>query len=212
MPAENHGLDILHRNTERVGQEAPVAGGVQHPGHPDHALPGEAGDFLGDPAHHVQRVGNHDDDGARRMPPDLLAYRFHDFDIGPYQVVAAHPRLPGDAGGDDKEIAASGHPVVIGSHDSRVEPLDRSRFPLVQPLALRDSVDDVHQHDLAAELLLGDALRHGRAHVPGAHNGDLLHRRPIRLLDGGCGFRPPRAVDSWRAPAPPGRCACRAAG
>src|SRR5207253_7594139 len=108
VPAENHGLDILHRNTERVGQEAPVAGGVQHPGHPDHALPGEAGDFLGDPAHHVQRVGNHDDDGARRMPPDLLAYRFHDFDIGPYQVVAAHPRLPSDAGGDDKEIAASG--------------------------------------------------------------------------------------------------------
>ena len=46
--------------------------------------------------------------------------------------------------------------------------------PLIEPLALRNALDDVHQDDGAGELLLGDALRSRRADVAGADDRDLV--------------------------------------
>jgi hypothetical protein len=42
------------------------------------------------------------------------------------------------------------------------------------PLPLRDPLGDVHHHDAAGELLLGDPLRGRRADVSGAHDRNLV--------------------------------------
>ena len=43
------------------------ARGVQHAGHADHAILGEAADFEGGLHHGVERIGHHDQDRVRRM-------------------------------------------------------------------------------------------------------------------------------------------------
>jgi hypothetical protein len=63
---------------------------------------------------------------------------------------------------------AGGLLVAVGADHPAVEALDRRRLPLVEPLALRDPLHDVDQHDLAGELLLRQPLRGGGADVPGA--------------------------------------------
>src|SRR6185503_15650746 len=123
VAAEYHRLDVFHRDVQRLGEEAPVAGGIEDAGHADHALPGEPGDFLGHPAHDVERVGDHDHGCLRRMLLDLLALRLHDFHVGPDQVVAAHAGLPGDARGHDEEVTPRGGRVVVGPYHSAGKPL-----------------------------------------------------------------------------------------
>ena len=81
--------------------------------------------------------------------------------------------------------------VAVGADDPGVEALDRGRLPLVEALALRHAVDDIHHHDGARQILLGDALGRGGADVACADDGDLVEHR--------CGAR------CRLAPAAPGR-------
>jgi len=46
VTAEDDGLDRVHRHAELGGQEAAVAGRVEHAGHADHALLGKADSRL----------------------------------------------------------------------------------------------------------------------------------------------------------------------
>ena len=57
---------------------------------------------------------------------------------------------------------------------ARVEAFDWRGLPLIQPLTLRNSLDDVHHNDGARELLLRNSLRGRRAHVPGADNREFV--------------------------------------
>ena len=51
-----------------------------------------------------------------------LGDRSHDAGVGLDQVVAAHPRLSGDAGGHHEDLGALGGVVVRGTDDPGVEP------------------------------------------------------------------------------------------
>jgi hypothetical protein len=75
VSAEHHRLDVTHRAVERLGQEGTVARRVEHAGHAEHALAREAGGFLRDVAHHVERIADDDDDRVGRRVLDLLTDR-----------------------------------------------------------------------------------------------------------------------------------------
>ena len=100
--------------------------------------------------------------------------RLDDAGVRVEQIVARHARLARDAGGDDDDVGVGRLVVAVRADDARVEAFDRRALPLVEPLALRNPLDDVHHDDGARQLLLGDALRGRRADVSGADDGDLV--------------------------------------
>ena len=55
----------------------------------------------------IERVGDCDDESLRAMLLDRLADRLDDPGIDADQIVAAHPRLARNAGGDDDHIGAA---------------------------------------------------------------------------------------------------------
>src|SRR5262249_35889067 len=91
------------------------------------------------------------------------------------QVVAGHPGLARDAGGDDDEVRARRLVVAVGADDARVVELDRRRLPLIETLPLRDALGDVDHDDSPGQLLLGDGLRGGGADVTGTDDRDLVN-------------------------------------
>ena len=89
------------------------------------------------------------------------------------QVVAAHARLAGQAGGDHDDVRAGRVGVVVRAGDPGVVADDRGGLGQVEALALRQPLDDVDQDDVG-EAGLGDALRGRRADVAGTDDGDLV--------------------------------------
>ncbi len=176
----------------RLGEERTVPRGVQHAGHADDPLAREARLLHGHVAHHVERVRDHDDDALRRDALDFARHRADDAGVRLDQVVPAHARLPGDAGGHDEDLRPRRLVVAVRADDPGVESLDRCRLPLVESLALRDAFDDVDHDDGAGEVLLGEALGGGGADVASADDGDLLQHW---LLS-------PRSGSGWMGSAP----------
>src|SRR5690606_36296291 len=122
----------------------------------------------------------HDDDRLGRDALDVLADVADDLGVGVEQVVAAHPRLSRDPGGDDEDPGPGGLLVAVGADHAAVEALHRRGLPLVEPLPLRDPLDDVDEHDLTGELLLREALGGGGADISRADYADLVHWMSIR--------------------------------
>ena len=54
------------------------------------------------------------------------------------------------------DVGAGRLVVAVGADDARVEPFDGRRFPLVEPLALRDPFDDVDEDDIRKKVSLVD--------------------------------------------------------
>ena len=104
---------------------------------------------------------------------DRRTDRGDDLGVGADQIVAAHPRLARDAGGDDDDIGAVDRGIVVGALDDRVVALDRRALDDVERLALRHAVDDVEQHDVA-ELLEPGQQGDRAADLPGADQRDLV--------------------------------------
>src|SRR5205085_4755853 len=99
------------------------------------------------------------------------------------QIVARHPRLPGDAGGDDDDVGVGRLFVAVGADDARVEFFNRRGLPLIESLSLRDSFLDVDEDDGARELFFGETLGSRRADIAGTDDGDLVyHSRNISGL------------------------------
>ena len=102
----------------------------------------------------------------------VLGALLDDLVVGVEEVVAAHPRLAGDAGGDDDDVGPGGVLVVVRPEDARVGALDRRRLHDVEALALGHALDDVDEDDVG-QLAVGDPLRQRRPHVPGPDHGDF---------------------------------------
>ena len=166
-------MGVLDADAELLGDERPEPGAVEHAGHPEHALAREARRRHRDVAHRVERIGHDDQDRVRGMLRGLLHDRPDDTGVLGQQVVAAHPRLPGQARGHDDDVGAGRVRVVVGADDARIVPDDRGRLGEVEALALGQPLDDVDQ-DHVGEAGLGDALGGGGADVAGADHGDLV--------------------------------------
>ena len=103
----------------------------------------------------------------------------HHVVVGQQQVVAAHPRLAREAGGDDGDVGIGGGLVIVRAREHHVVALDRPGLQQVEPFALRNALHHVHQDDVG-EFLIRNAQRAVRADVAGAHNCDFLSQ--IKLL------------------------------
>ena len=91
-------------------------------------------------------------------------------------------------GRDHEDLGAGRLVVAVGADHPGVEALDRAGLPLVERLALRHALDDVDHHDGAGEVLLGQPLRGGGAHVACADDGDLFqHARSLSRGEGALG-------------------------
>ena len=90
------------------------------------------------------------------MGLDALADRFHDFQVDAQKVIAAHPRLARDTGGDDADIRARDVGVIVRALQAGVETFDRPRLGNVERLALRGPFRDVEQNDVAKFLDRGE--------------------------------------------------------
>ena len=100
------------------------------------------------------------------------------------------PGLRGDARRDDDDVGAGRVGVVVGAGDAGVVADDRGGLGEVEPLALRQALDDVDEDDVG-QAGLGDPLGGGCADVAGADDGDLVRVVAMRSLLIGCrGWRP----------------------
>ena len=101
------------------------------------------------------------------------------------QVHPAHAGLARQAGGDHDDVGALDGLVALAvraggdADDLGLEALDGPGLVEVEREALGLALDDVGEHDRVEDVVLGQALRGGRAVETGADDGDLLtHGRP----------------------------------
>ena len=186
-PPSNEGGDVLDRDRELVRDEVAEARGIQHAGHAHHLPVRQAAGLPQHIDHRVQRVGDADDEGARRVIADARADLAHDLGIDREQVVAAHAGLAWHAGGDDHHVGAFDRRVVLGAAEGRIEALHRAALGEVERLALGHAFDDVEEHDVAKILERGevgeraaDIARADQRDLAACH-GDFLQ------LSGGAG-------------------------
>ena len=145
---------------------------IQHAGHADDLLDRQARELLQRPDHGVQRVGDADDEGVRGILLDAFADRLHHLEVDAQQVVAAHPRLARDTGGDDADIGTGDVGVVVGALQRGVEALGRTRLRDVQRLALRRALGDIEQDDIA-QFLHRSQMRQRAANLSRTDKCDL---------------------------------------
>ena len=142
----------------------------------------QAAALLQRPHHGVERIGDADDEGVRRVFLDAGADLLHHLEVDAEQIVAAHARLARHAGGDDADRSAFDGLVGIGAGELGVEALDRRRLHEVERLALGDALDDVEQDDVA-ELLEADQERERAADLASADQCNLVTRHETNVLD-----------------------------
>src|SRR5205823_1381345 len=114
-----------------------------------------------------------DEDAVRRGGDNFADHVLHDLVIGVEQVVATHAWLARNAGGDDYNVGVRGIGVVVGAGDDRIALLDGHGFEQVERFALGHALHDVDQHHIG-QLLAGDPVCGGRAHVSGTYDRDFL--------------------------------------
>ncbi|CAE7441237.1 dapC, partial [Symbiodinium necroappetens] len=115
-----------------------------------------------------------DDHRVRGVLLDLLGDALDDLDVGLDEVVAAHPGLAGESGGDDDDVRALDVLVVARALDRGVESLDRRAAGEVDRLALGDAlfVRDVQEDDIA-QLLGGGPHGAGGPDIASTDDSDL---------------------------------------
>ena len=128
--------------------------------------------FLQSPHHRIERIGDADDKGARRIVLDPSADRFHDLEVEAEQIVAAHPGLAWHPGCDDDNIGASDRFIVIRPSERRIETIDRTRLCKIQRLALRRPFHDIEEQDIA-QLFQRCEMGQGSFDLSGSDQCDL---------------------------------------
>src|SRR6202166_656449 len=182
MAAKHEGGDVFHRDIELVGEEIAEARRVEDAGHADHLLLRQAAGFLQRPHHGVERIGDADHEGIRRVFLDAGADLPHHLEIYVEQIVAAHARLARHAGGDDAHIGAVDRFIGVSAGYFGVEIVDRRGLGDIERLTLRDAFHDVEHHDVA-ELFEADKVGERAADLASADQRNLVTRHGGKTLD-----------------------------
>ena len=149
MTTQDKRGNVFDRNLEFVGQEITEAGGIEHAGHADNHVVGQARSLAQHPDHGVQRVGNTNDERLGTVGLDAGADGFHDRCIDAEQIIAAHAGFARDTGGDDHNVGAFDRSVRRRATELGVKTFDRSSLCKVQRFAFRNARDDIEHHDIA---------------------------------------------------------------
>ncbi len=156
MPAQNEGGDILHRDIEFDAEEVAETGRIQHAGHAADLVCRQPREFLQRPDHRIERVGDADDERVGGMGGDAFAHRFHDLEVDPQEIIAAHAGFARDACGDDADIGPRDIGIGLRAPERGVEPFGRAGFRDIESLALGGAFGDVEQDDIAQFLERGE--------------------------------------------------------
>src|SRR5262249_28022118 len=105
--------------------------------------------LLQRPHHGVERVGDANDEGLRRVFAQAGADLLHDLEVDFEEIVAAHAWFARHAGGDDYDVGILQFGIFVGALEFRDVTFDRRGLGEVERLALGDAVYHVEQHDLA---------------------------------------------------------------
>ena len=173
MTTEHEGGDVFDGDVEFMGEEQAEAAAVQHAGHADDLVGGQAGFLLHDGNHHVERVG--DDDHERIGAVGLNAggdFGDHAGILG-QQVVAAHARHAREAGGDDHHVGPGNGGVVAAARHQAVKAINRARLHQIQRLAGGNATKDV-KHYHVAEVLETDEMGERSTNITSADEGDFI--------------------------------------
>src|SRR5215471_13388049 len=108
VSAEHKRVDVLHADFALHRDKSAHSRGVEHAGHAEYTVLGEAADLEGSLRHGVERIGHDDDDAVGRMLDDLFDDSFNHVVVGLEQIVAAHAGLARETGGDDDDVATGG--------------------------------------------------------------------------------------------------------
>ena len=149
MAAQNEGAHVFDRNIEFLGEEIAKARRIEHARHADDPLRRQSGRLLQRPHHDVERIGDADDKGARRIALDARADLGDDAEIDRQKIVAAHPRLARHARRNDDDVRPLDRRIVGAAGELGVEARDGRRLGDVERLALRHAVDNVEKNDVA---------------------------------------------------------------
>ena len=125
-PPSTKARDVLDRDLELLGEEVAEASGIEHAGHADDHVARQAGELLQRPHHRVERVGDADHEGVRRILLDAGADLLHDLEVDAEEIVAAHAGLARHAGGDDAHVGALDIGVSVGALELAIEAVDRA--------------------------------------------------------------------------------------
>src|SRR6185437_14777254 len=169
VAAEDERGHVLHADFQFFGNEGAEARGVEHAGHADYALALELTDLERRLRHRVERIGDHDQDAVGRVRDHFADHVLHDLVVSVEQIVAAHARLPRNAGGDDHDVRVGGIGVIVGAENVRVPLFDRHRFQEIEAFALGHAFDDVDENNVR-ELFRGDPVRGRRSNIARAYD------------------------------------------
>ena len=156
------------------------AAGVQHACHADNLVVRQAGKLAQRPDHGIQRVGDADHEGVRRVGFQALAHGFHHFEVDAQKVIARHAGFARHTGGDDADVGPGDIGIGIGTFERGVKPLDRAGLRDVERLALRRTLGDVKQDDVA-QFLDGGEMGKRAPDLPGTNQRDLRSGHDIPL-------------------------------
>ena len=95
--------------------------------------------------------------------------------------------MRGKPGGDNDDVRIGRGLVIVGAGDRDVVALDRPGLQQVEPLALRNAFDHVHQNDIG-QFLIRDAQRAIGADVSGAYNRNFFSQRNALLEISNCDY------------------------
>src|SRR5512134_2156458 len=96
--AETSSTETLNSSAKKKTE----AGRVQYAGHADHPAVRKAGGLAHHPDHHIERIGDDDDESVRAMGAQRLADFADDLGVDADEIVAAHAGLARHAGGDNR--------------------------------------------------------------------------------------------------------------
>ena len=156
---------------------------IQHAGHTDDAVLAELGDAEGGLRHGVEGIGDDDDDAVWGVLGNLLGGRLDYFEIRHQQIVTAHARLAGEPGGDDRDVGIRGGLVLVRAGNADIVALDGTGLEQIKPLALRNTLHNVHEDDIG-EFLVGNAHGAIGADITGTHNCDFLSQNRLLYMLG----------------------------
>ena len=155
MPAQHKGGHIFDGDIKLLGKEMTEARRVQHASHADHFIFRQAGEFLQRPDHRIQRIGDTNHKSIGRIFFNALAHLLHHFQIDFNQIIAAHARLARHTCGDNHHISALDLGIGFCAFQRSVKMADRRALRQIQCLALRNTVNNVENDNIAKFLETG---------------------------------------------------------
>ena len=125
MAAKHHRRHILRAYVELLVEEEAEARRIEDAGHADHLVARQPARLLQRPDHGVERIGDTDDEGFRRVFAQAGADLLHDLEVDFEEIVAAHAGFPRHASGDDHHIGVLDLGIFVNALDLRAVFLDR---------------------------------------------------------------------------------------